>query len=158
MNNASQYFGSSATLDLMKWATHKKPSPSRQATCSIHVIGDDSCKKTRDSSCNWNRRVEERVSRCELIFPIPGREEKGTSWGKSGLDIMLSIKVWVVIKACYQLTSANPRRNLRPATWLQFCVAPISAAKVPQTRPSPGRKTLGRTRVRIMFAGTSNTR
>ena len=44
------------------------------------------------------------------------------------------------------------------ANCCQLLVAPMSAANVPQTRPKPGKKTLGRTRVRIMFAGTSKTR
>ena len=54
--------------------------------------------------------------------------------------------------------SANPRRKRMPASWCQFWVAPMRAANVPQTRPRPGRNTLGRTRVRIIFAGTSKTR
>lgn len=45
-----------------------------------------------------------------------------------------------------------------PAICSHRCVAPMSAAKVPQRRPSPGRRTLGRRRVKSMFAGTSNTR
>lgn len=44
------------------------------------------------------------------------------------------------------------------ASCCQLLQAPMSAAKVPQTRAKPGRKTLGRTRVSIMLAGTSNTR
>lgn len=44
------------------------------------------------------------------------------------------------------------------ASCFQLLQAPISAAKVPQTRPKPGRNTLGRTRVRIILAGTSNMR
>jgi hypothetical protein len=54
--------------------------------------------------------------------------------------------------------SAKPRRKRMPASCCQLFVAPIKAAKVPQTNPNPGRNTLGRTRVRIIFAGTSKTR
>ena len=44
------------------------------------------------------------------------------------------------------------------ASCCQLLVAPMSAANVPRTRPKPGKKTLGRTRVSIIFAGTSKKR
>jgi hypothetical protein len=140
-----------------KWETNKQPPPPWKTTNIIHVIGNDACEKAGGCSSERDRGIQQGISCGKLISTIPRGEEEGAPWGEPGLQSSTTFAS-VYTELVSLPTSAKPSRNRIPANCDQFCVAPISAANVPQTSASPGRNTLGRTRVKIILAGTSKIR
>lgn len=134
--------------------THEKPSPAWQPSYTFHVIGDNSGNKTRYSAGDRYGRVEESKASGELILSVPAY----ISVCPVGAKVLTYQDERKKAHPGAKPASATPSRKRIPASCCQLCVAPIRAAKVPHTKPSPGRKTCGFTLVKIMFAGTSQTR
>jgi hypothetical protein len=121
------------------------------ANSQLQLIIEDS--ELQDARC-----VKKSKSSRQFVLSAPGGQEECTTWSETGLYPRQLVR-YISNRPCDSGgTSANPSRNLMAASCCQLFVAPMSAANVPQTRPKPGKKTLGRTRVRIIFAGTTKLR